>query len=113
MERFLRLRGTKLISFPVTKWPKSKNPVGFFATDRIDFRPLAAHVVAQIEPQDYHKELGEVEGSLNMVVSPPEVARGRKWVRVGFRVFFGTGLYSSVKVTKTFTDEIFVGKGYS
>ena len=59
MEKFLGLRGTKPISFPVTEWPESKNPYGFFTTDRVDFRPLDAHVVAQIEPQDYHRELGE------------------------------------------------------
>ena len=56
--------------------------------------------------------------NLNAVAPPPEVAGGRKWVRVGFRVFFETGQplptnISSVKITKTFTDEIFVGKGYS
>ena len=37
------------------------------------------------------------------VAQPPEVAGGRKWVRVGFWVF--------LKLT-TFTDEYFVGKGY-
>ena len=61
--------------------------------------------MAQIEPQDHHRELDEVEGSLNMVVSLPEVAGGRKWVRIGFR-FFETGQplptnISSVKVKKT------------
>ena len=50
----------------------------FFATDRVDFWPLTAHVVAQIEPQDHHRELGEVEGSRTAVVLPPEVAGGRK-----------------------------------
>ena len=89
---------------------------GFFTTDRVNFRPLDAHAVTQIEPQDHHRELGEVEGSQTAVVPPPEVAGGRKWIRVGFGVF-ETGQHlptniSSVKVTKTFTDEIFVGKGY-
>ena len=37
------------------------------------------------------------------VALPPEVAGGRKWVRVGFRVFF--------KLV-TFTDEYFVGKSF-
>ena len=87
MERFLGLRGTKSISFPVTEWPESKNQVGFFATDRVDFRPLVAHVVAQIEPQDHRREVGEVEGSRTTVVLPLEVAGGRKWIRVGFGVF--------------------------
>ena len=43
----------------------------FFATDRVEFRPLDAHVVTQIEPQDHHRELGEVEGSRTAVVPPP------------------------------------------
>ena len=59
----------------------------FFATDRVDFGPLDAHIVAQIESQDHHRELGEVEGSRTAVDLPPEVAGGRKWIRVGFGVF--------------------------
>ena len=51
---------------------------GFFATDRVDFQPLDAHVVAQIKPQDHHRKLGEVEESRNLVVLLPEVAGGRK-----------------------------------
>ena len=57
--------------------------------------------MAQIEPQDHHRELGEVEGGLNMVVPPPEEENGSG---SGFG-FFETGQslptnISSVKVTK-------------
>ena len=76
---------------------------GFFATDWVDFWPLATQFVAQIEPQDNHRELEEVEGGWTAVVLPPGVAGGRKWVHVGFRVF---------RNWTTFTDEYFVGKGY-
>ena len=58
-----------------------------FAAVRVDFRSGSTHVVAQIEPQDHHRELDEVEGSRNRVILPPEVAGGRKWVRVGFGIF--------------------------
>ena len=90
---------------------------GIAAENRVFFRPFAALFVAWIELKDHHRELGEVEGSRTEMVPPPEAARERKWVRVGFW-FFETGQplptnISSVKVTKTFTDEIFVGKGYS
>ena len=70
---------------------------------RVFFRPFAACFVAWIEPKDHHRELGEVEDSRTEVVPQSEVAGGRKWVRVEFRVFFNWA---------TFTDEIFVGKGY-
>ena len=57
--------------------------------------------MAQIETQDHHRELGEVEGSLNMVVSPPEEENRSE---SGFG-FFETGQplptnISSVKVIK-------------
>ena len=73
----------------------------FFATDRVDFWPLVAHVVAQIELQDHHRELGEVEVSRKSGGH----ASGETKQPLPTNI-------SSVKVTKTFTDEIFVGKGY-
>ena len=42
--------------------------------------------------------------SRTAVAPPSEGAGGRKWVRVGFRVFLKLEI---------FTDEMFVGKGYS
>ena len=84
---------------------------------RVSFRSFAAPFVACIEPKYYQGELGEVDMSRTAVVPPPEVAGGRKWVRVGFWVFETGQLLltniPSVKVTKTFTDGIFVGKVYS
>ena len=57
--------------------------------------------MAQIEPQDHHRELSEVEGSLNIVVPPPEEENGSG---SGFGFFeIGQPLptkYSSVKVMK-------------
>ena len=59
--------------------------------------------MVEIEPKYHHGELGEVDMSRTEVTPPPEVAGGRKSVRVGFRVFLKLA---------TFTDEYFVGKGY-
>ena len=81
------MRGTKPISFQSRRGWNNLQKSGQIGVYRVFFLALAAHVVVQIEPQDHHRELGEVEGSLNIVVPPPEVARGRKWVRVGFVVF--------------------------
>ena len=94
----------------------SSRKSGQVGANRVFFFALAAHVVAQIEPQYYHNKLGKVEGILNMVVLLPEVAGGRTW-GAGLEFFeteqpLPTNI-SSVKVTKTFTDELFVGKYYS
>ena len=60
--------------------------------------------------RDKHRELGEVEGSLTEVVPLPEVAGGRKWVRVGskingsgsgfFRNFFFVNLFFLIFIIK-------------